>query len=181
MNCEILNIFDFDDTLFRTQNFAIAENLKRSMYEWYDSPQSLSPNFKIAGIENILKKARDPESLNYVITHRTKECKPEILELLAREKCKIKEVITLGRTEEKAQVVKSIILGNIQTKKTIVIYEDSIIELIKYVKSLSELLKFGINIQLVFVDKSRIIKMPWKVIKTLAKSESEDYEKIQLT
>lgn len=163
----ILNIFDFDDTLFRTQNFAIANTKGKTMYEWYDSKESLSPDFNIVGIENIIIKAQQLDSMNFIITHRLVSCKNEIYRLINQYDIVVEDIFFLGRKSKKSNIVNDIIKQN-SNITVINIYEDSLTELIYYSKELilynQEYYFTNILVNFIFVDKTRIINMPFEVL-----------------
>ena len=78
-----INVFDFDETLFRVPGYTCSEAVGKQPYEWFDSPESLAKNFNIRGIENTIERARG-EGLNYLITQRVKACQPRIIEKIGR-------------------------------------------------------------------------------------------------
>jgi hypothetical protein len=148
------------------------------MYEWYDTAESLSSEFNILGIDNIINETKDNRTMNYLVTHRAKACKSEVLRLIVERGCKFDGVFFLGRVQPKAEIVRQLLTDNPNVRQ-LTIYEDSIWELVKYVSSLEDFKKSGYSIALVFVDKSKVITMPWEAIELLRLHSYE--EKIKLS
>ena len=158
-----INIFDFDETLFRVPGYTCSEAVGKQPYEWFDSPESLAKNFNIRGIENTIERARG-EGLNYLITQRVKACQPRIIEMLADHQIRFEKTFFLGRQAEKAEIALDLIR---QTDATsITIFEDSLFEIIKYT---AHFLDAGltIDVDFIFVDKSKIIKIDWDTARSL--------------
>lgn len=158
-----INVFDFDETLFRVPGYTCSEAVGKQPYEWFDSPESLAKNFNIRGIENTIERARG-EGLNYLITQRVKACQPRIIEMLADHQIRFEKTFFLGRQAEKAEIALDLIR---QTDATsITIFEDSLFEIIKYA---AHFLDAGltIDVDFIFVDKSKIIKIDWDTARSL--------------
>jgi hypothetical protein len=169
-NPKHINIFDFDDTMFRTQNFASLEPKGKTMYEWYDSERSLSPDFHIPTIENVVEKTRLNGNPNYLITHRKLVNKEQVLRLLSEQGCNFTEVFFCERDGDKADVLKQILSEN-PTIESVTIYEDSISELTKYAAVLSG---SKLQVTIFFVDKTKIFELPLpaiEIIRHLGKPE----------
>ena len=158
-----INIFDFDDTMFRTQNFASLEPKGMTMYEWYDSERSLSPEFHIPAIENILEKARENGNPNYLITHRKVSNKEQVLRLLSEQGCKFAEVFFCERDLNKADILSKLLAEN-PTIESVTIYEDSISELTKYAAILSG---SKLQVTIFFVDKTKVFELPLSAIEII--------------
>lgn len=165
-----LRIFDFDDTMFRTQNFASLEPKGKTMYEWYDSERSLSEDFHIPSIDNVIEQTQNENDTNYLITHRKLSSRPQVLRLLAEKGCRFNNVFFCERGINKADILKQLIAANPKTEK-ITIYEDSISELVKYAILLSE---SKLQVSIFFVDKTKVFEIPLSAIENirhLGKSE----------
>jgi hypothetical protein len=158
-----INIFDFDETLFRVPGYTCSEAKGKEPYEWFDSPESLDQKFNIRGIQNTLECTKD-NCLNYLITHRVKACQPRVLDLLTEHKIRFDKTFFLGREGEKAELAIDLIREHEAT--SIAIFEDSLFEIIKYT---SWFLDAGLNIAIdfIFVDKSKIIKIDWDSARSL--------------
>ena len=159
-----INIFDFDETLFRVPGYTCSEAKDMSPYEWFDSPESLDRKFNICGISNTIDKVKSSEGcLNYLITHRVKECQEAVMDLLSRNKIKFDETFFLGRETAKSNTLLEIFR---QTDAgSITVYEDSLWEIIKYVKVFIDL---DVTMDFVFVDKSKVITIDWDTACSLA-------------
>ena len=165
-----INIFDFDETLFRVPGYTCSEAKGMEPYQWFDSPESLSKKFNIKGIANTIERTGD-ECLNYLVTHRVKECESAVLDLLAEYNIRFDKTYFLGRGSDKAETVIDLIRTN--EADSITIFEDSLWEIIQYT---SYFLEIGLNrkVDFRFVDKSRVIKIDWASARSLAEfSESE--------
>jgi len=158
-----INIFDFDETLFRVPGYTCSEAKGKSPYEWFDSAESLDRKFNICGIANTIEQAR-ADGLNYLITHRVKACQPKVLDLLAEYKIRFEKTYFLGRAGDKAEIAIDLIRET--EADSITIYEDSLWEIIKYT---SWFLDAGltIDINFIFIDKSRVITIDWDTARSL--------------
>lgn len=169
-----LKIFDFDETLFRVPGYSCTQAIGKTPYEWFDSPKSLDQEeFSIRGIANVLDQARnkgDLGSYTCLVTHRVEECKDQVMSLLDKHNVKMNETYFLGRTSEKSKVVASL-LEKFRNIDRIVIYEDSIWEIMKYVKSFTEtLIARKVEVLFVFVDKAKVFTFDWTTASQLAKT-----------
>jgi hypothetical protein len=165
-----INIFDFDETLFRVPGYTCSEAKGMEPYQWFDSPESLSKKFNIRGIANTIERTGD-DCLNYLVTHRVKECESAVLDLLAEYNIRFDKTYFLGRGSDKAETVIDLI--RTVGAESITIFEDSLWEIIQYT---SYFLDIGLNIKVdfVFIDKSRVIKINLASAKSLAEfAESE--------
>jgi hypothetical protein len=165
-----INIFDFDETLFRVPGYTCSQAKDMSPYEWFDSPESLGRQFNICGISNTIDKVKSTDCcLNYLVTHRVKECQAAVMDLLSVNQIKFDDVFFLGRETAKSDTVIELVR---QTSATsITVYEDSLWEIIKYAKVFSDL---DVTMNFVFVDKSKVITIDWDTACSLADySQSE--------
>ena len=165
-----INIFDFDETLFRVPGYTCSEAKGMEPYQWFDSPESLSKKFNIRGIANTIERTRDG-CLNYLVTHRVTACESAVLDLLAEYNIRFDKTYFLGRGSDKAERVIDLIRTT--GADSITIFEDSLWEIIKYT---SYFLAVGLTskVDFVFVDKSQVIEIDWASARSLAEfSKSE--------
>jgi hypothetical protein len=169
-----INIFDFDETLFRVPGYTSSEAKGLEPYEWFDSPESLSDKFNIRGISNTLDRTKD-DCLNYLITHRVKVCQPRVMEILLENGIKFDKTFFLGREGGKAEVAIELIRQN--EADSITIFEESLWEIIKYT---AWFLDAGLTIKIdfIFIDKSKVIKIDWDTAKTL--EEFSEVERLKI-
>lgn len=169
-----INIFDFDETLFRVPGYTCSEAKGLEPYEWFDSPCSLDKKFNIRGIANTIDRTKE-NCLNYLITHRVKACQQEVLDLLSEYKIEFDHTYFLGRGSDKAEIAIELLRST--GAESLTIFEDSLWEIIKYT---SYFLDIGINadIDFVFVDKSKTIKINWKSARSL--EEFAEVERLKL-
>jgi hypothetical protein len=160
-NVTHINVFDFDETLFRVPGYTCSEAKGKSPYEWFDSPESLSDRFNIRGIKNTIDKTKE-DCHNVLITHRVSATKSRVMEILHENNLMFHEVHFLGRGSQKADVVLDMIRDT--DPKSITIFEDSLWEIICYTAYLldSGINGSGIDIVFYFVDKSKIVKIDWE-------------------
>jgi hypothetical protein len=156
-----INIFDFDETLFRVPNFSTIEAKDKSPYEWYDSKDSLSDHLPIRGILNSINKAREPESINYLVTHRVPHLSEQIEYWSNEFRLNFKNSFFLGRESSKYEPILEILSDN-PNVDTISIYEDSLNQIIEYTNGLRFIQKIkNLNIEFHYIDTSREIIIPW--------------------
>jgi hypothetical protein len=170
-----LNVFDFDETLFRVPNYTVSEAKGIEPYDWFDSAESLDSRFGIRGIANTISKTNEPDSISILVTHRVKECAPRVIELLNENSIEFDELFFLGRGSHKADTVLMAIEGT--SIETITVYEDTLWEILSYVKIFDEA-KISQEVRFVFVDKSKIIYINWP--EALALANSVEHEKLKL-
>lgn len=162
-----INIFDFDETLFRVPGYTCKEAKGITPYEWFDSPESLSSEFNIRAILNTCEQTQEqPDVRSFLITHRVKACQERVLEIL-RDNGSIlfDKTFFLGRESAKADVAIKLIRDH--DASSITIFEDSLWEVIKYTDSFLDA-GLMIDIEFVFVDKSRVITISWETARSLA-------------
>lgn len=173
-----INIFDFDETLFRVPSFSCSEAGKLKPYEWFDDPRSLKEPSRIIPIVNIVERTWNGSGndVNYLITHRVNECKDIVNTLVDGVGCQFEERFFLGRKENKAMKVLEIIDKNPQAT-SLTIYEDSLFEIIEYAAVLEDE-RTNLKIKFVFVDKSKIITLPLKA--AVALCDHENIERLRV-
>ena len=170
-----LNVFDFDDTLFRVPNYTVAEAKGSEPYTWFDSSESLDQRFNIRGISNTVQHTGDIEAVNVLITHRVEECKDRVNELLAETGIEFDESYFLGRGSHKADTVLQI-LERISVE-SITIFEDTLWEVICYARILDSA-KISQTVRFAFVDKSKVIYIEFSEALVLA--NTIEFERLKL-
>ena len=171
-----INIFDFDETLYRVPGFTCSEATGLKPYDWFDSPKSLQPPVHVIPIINVIENTWNKESNNYLITHRVQACKSTILELLEKSGCVFCDTYFLGRGEAKSMKILEI-LDKHPKAKSLTIYEDSLWEIIQYAQVLQDEAS-NLEINFVFVDKSKVIKLSLASVIPLC--DYTDVEKLRI-
>jgi hypothetical protein len=160
-----INVFDFDETLFRVPGYTSEEAKNLTPYEWFDSPTSLDKKFNIRGIGNTIDRTK-MDCHNMLVTHRVPATRARVMEILNRELIKFDEVHFLGRGSQKAETVLDVV--DILSPQSITVYEDSLWEIISYTSYFMDAgIHATINIDFYFVDKSKIVKINWETAKLL--------------
>jgi hypothetical protein len=158
-----LNIFDFDETLFRVPGYVSSEAAGLEPYQWFDSPDSLSQKFPIRGISNTINRTFD-SGLNFLVTHRVKQCQAEVFRLLGEHNIRFDKTYFLGRGSTKGALAVDLIREF--EIESLTIFEDSLWEIIQYTKAFLDA-GLSIDIEFFFVDKSKIIKIDWDSARSL--------------
>lgn len=166
-----LQVFDFDETLFRVPGYVCKEASGMTPYEWFDSKQSLDPSFNIKGIENVIHRAKDPNSINVLITHRVQETQEAVMDLLRSQNLRFDKLHFLGRKGKKVDKVLDMLREDEEITE-LVIFEDSLYQIIEYTSGLRDY-GFIDNVTFVFVDKNKIITFDMTTAR-----EIEDYSNI---
>ena len=169
-----LNIFDFDETLFRVPSYASSEAYGLEPYQWFDSPQSLSQKFPIRGIGNTIERTSDG-CLNFLVTHRVKSCQSEVFRLLGEHDIRFDKTYFLGRGSTKGELAVDLIREF--EIESLTIFEDSLWEIIQYTKAFLDA-GLSIDIEFFFVDKSKIIRIDWDSARSL--EEFSEIERLRI-
>jgi hypothetical protein len=180
MSIKKLQIFDFDETLFRVPSYTDrfkAEKQGLSFpdpYTYYDHPISLNPaenNIQLIGpVYDEWKKGKlDPECMQILITHRVEAVRPEVMDLLEDRQIEFDEYFFLGRASKKTETLKKI-LPTLPELIDIEVYEDSIQQIAQYhdffiyeniarylIRPLGSVPEYNVNITI--VDKSKIYRI----------------------
>jgi len=172
-----INVFDFDETLFRVPGYTSKEAAGLEPYEWFDSPASLDKTFNIRGIQNTIDRTKE-SCHNMLVTHRVAATKTRVMELLSEAGLIFDEVHFLGRGSHKAETVIDAI--RTMEPESISIFEDSLWEIISYT---AHFLDAGLNdgsleIGFYFVDKSKIIRIDWETACLL--EETAEVERLRI-
>ena len=170
-----INVFDFDDTLFRVPNYTASEDKEIEPYAWFDSPRSLSAEFSIRGIKNTIDRTGESGSVNILVTHRVEACQEAVMRTLGKFGIVFDQTFFLGRGSAKADTVMSAIEGT--HIERITVFEDTLWEVMSYASRFDEA-KISQEVEFVFVDKSKIINIDFQTALGLAKSAS--FEKLKL-
>jgi hypothetical protein len=156
-----INIFDFDETLFRVPNYSTREAAGLTPYQWYDSKESLASDLPIRGIENTITEARNESSVNYLVTHRVAGVSDEVVDWCANLGLVFKSMFFLGRGTSKYETIIDLLRAD-PNIRSITIYEDSLNQVIEYVHGLRFLQKSkDLTIDFVYVDTNKVINLRW--------------------
>lgn len=169
-----LNIFDFDETLFRVPSYASSEAAGLEPYQWFDSPDSLDKKFPIRGIGNTIDRTFD-DCLNFLVTHRVKACQAEVFRLLSEHDIRFDKTYFLGRGSTKGELAVDLIREF--EIESLTIFEDSLWEIIQYTKAFLDA-GLSIDIEFFFVDKSKIIRIDWDSARSL--EEFSEIDRIRI-
>lgn len=157
---EHINVFDFDETLFRVPGYTSPEARDMTPYEWFDSPASLAKEFNIKGIANTIEKTKQL-CHNMLITQRVPATRARVMSILEENGIKFDEVHFLGRGSQKAETVLDTI--KILKPKSITIFEDSLWEILSYTSYFLDAgLRGQIHFKFYFVDKSKVMMIDWE-------------------
>ena len=179
-----LQIFDFDETLFRIPNYTVKEATGMTPYEWYDSPLSLSDEFNIHQIDNLINIIKDSgdSTINYIISQRSINCRNKIIEILQKIGIydKIDTIETLGREYDKTGTF-SILMQYVDINAefdSIIIYEDSVWEILKYVRFFKEIEVIPTNLIFKLVSSSKILTIPFDKVSEIESSIIDERIKV---
>ena len=171
-----LQVFDFDDTLFRIPTYTSKTHIEAlgygfgNPYEFYDHEISLDESLHniqlISPVYDAWKEGSEDEScMQLLITHRVEGVRDAVMKVLDARNMHFDKIFILGRVTEKVDSMKEIIkvLPNLET---IEIYEDSIDQIIRYQEfgnSYNNLLYLSkkpyLNIKIYIVDKSKMYRI----------------------
>lgn len=171
-----LQVFDFDDTLFRIPTYTSKIHLEglgytfNDLYEFYDHNISLDEslhNIQLIGpVYDAWKEGKDdPSCMQLLITHRVTAVEEALMKVLDKRDMSFDKIFILSRKTEKVDSMKEVmsILPNLET---IEIYEDSIDQIIRYQENcqrINNLLyidkKPYLNIKIYIVDKSTMYQI----------------------
>ena len=137
-----LQVFDFDDTLFRIPTYTSKTHLEglgfkfNDPYEFYDHNISLDEslhNIQLIGpVYDAWKEGKDdPSCMQILITHRVVAVEEALMKVLDARNMSFDRIFILSRKTEKVDSMKEII-NILPNLKKIEIYEDSIDQIIKY-------------------------------------------------
>lgn len=183
----ILNIFDFDDTLYRIPPHTAAPkdfDISGDVHKWYDHPESLDfTKHRVQLIENIalevMKSHGTLGAHTVLITRRIPEMAASILRVLGRDGIFFNKhyLIGHGPKSAKVDVLAKILSDELhdQTVKEINIYEDSLFQIMQYVEFFENLhYPVRIAVRYFFVDKTHVIQLHSPKGETLSQLQLKD-------
>lgn len=158
-----LQIFDFDDTLFRT-----PPPNPNYIKKWYDLPVSLDPDkYSIHSIDTVAKIARDshgdPKTKQVLITKRVPELTAQILYMLREYSIHLDKYFAIGHEANKPAILADLLSKDYKEIDfdEIEIYEDCLYQMLDY-NQFFEALHYPkpIRVRYFFVDKTHLIEVP---------------------
>lgn len=157
---QVLNVVDFDETLFRVPPFTHAGTEFKKPYEWFDNPKSLNTNlYRLQLIESVLAKLEDKDH-TIILSHRVESTRKAIEAVLDKFNItkKFNNIILCERATEKPQVLLEYLEKVGPTFDKIRIFEDSLVQINRYVNDpyLSKVTK---SIEYWFVDKTELLQI----------------------
>jgi hypothetical protein len=157
---QVLNVVDFDETLFRVPPFTHAGTEFKKPYEWFDNPKSLNTNlYRLQLIESVLAKLEDKDH-TIILSHRVESTRKAIEAVLDKFNItkKFNNIILCERAVEKPQVLLEYLEKVGPTFDKIRIFEDSLVQINRYVNDpyLSKVTK---SIEYWFVDKTELLQI----------------------
>jgi hypothetical protein len=135
-------------------------------YDFYDNHLSLSTglhNIQMISpvFEDWKKASEDPSCRTILITHRIEELRESVMSILHNYEVEFDETYFLGRVTEKRDTLAKEI-ESLPELKDILIYEDSMEQILKYGKLTSSL--EDINVKYYFVDKSKVFELDEAIV-----------------
>jgi hypothetical protein len=157
---QVLNVVDFDETLFRVPPFTHAGTEFKKPYEWFDNPKSLNTNlYRLQLIESVFSKLED-NNHTIILSHRVESTRKAIEAVLDKFNItkKFNNIILCERAVEKPQVLLEYLEKVGPTFDKIRIFEDSLVQINRYVNDpyLSKVTK---SIEYWFVDKTELLQI----------------------
>ena len=157
---KVLNVVDFDETLFRVPPFTHAGTEFKKPYEWFDNPKSLNTNlYRLQLIESVFNKL-DKDHTTIILSHRvaaTRTAMEAVLDNFGITKT-FNQIILCERNTDKPQMLLEYLDKVGPSFDKIRIFEDSLVQIDKYTKDpyLSKITK---SIEYWFVDKTELLQM----------------------
>lgn len=161
---QVLNVVDFDETLFRVPAFTHAGTEFKKPYEWFDNPKSLNTNlYKLQLIESVFNKLHK-NNTTIILSHRveaTRIAMEGVLDKFGINRT-FDEIILCERNTDKPQMLLEYLDKVGPTFDKIRIFEDSLVQIDKYQQNpyLSKLAKV---IEYWFVDKTELLQLDGKI------------------
>lgn len=171
-----LQVFDFDDTLFRIPTYTSKIHLEglgytfNDPYEFYDHNISLDEslhNIQLIGpVYDAWKEGKDdPSCMQILITHRVVAVEEALMKVLDARNMSFDRIFILSRKTEKTVSMQEV-MRTLSNLKTVEIYEDSIDQIIRYqefFQYLNELLYINNKpcpeSKIYIVDKSKMYRI----------------------
>jgi hypothetical protein len=171
-----LQVFDFDDTLFRIPTYTSKIHLEglgytfNDLYEFYDHNISLDEslhNIQLIGpVYDAWKEGKDdPSCIQILITHRVVAVEEALMKVLDARNMSFDRIFILSRKTEKTVSMQEVI-RTLPNLAEVEVYEDSIDQIIRYqefFQYLDELLhinnKKSLESKIYIVDKSKMYRI----------------------
>ena len=157
---QVLNVVDFDETLFRVPPFTHAGTEFKKPYEWFDNPKSLNTNlYRLQLIESVFNKLEKGHT-TIILSHRvetTRKAMEAVLDKFGITKT-FDEIILCERNTDKPQMLLEYLDKVGPNFDKIQIFEDSLVQIDKYVKN-PYLSKITNSIEYWFVDKTELLQI----------------------
>jgi len=160
----IINVYDFDDTLFRipTHIQALDDFKMNHINDWYDHSESMNDEKYhiqcILSVADILKKSySDPNQVNILITRRHQDRREDVLRILKKHDLQFHSVYVIGHDITKPDTLEKFIIENkikVSEIEYVNIYEDSLYQIIDYRNKLTYL-----DFRVFFVDKTHLLEI----------------------
>lgn len=161
---KILNVVDFDETLFRVPAFTHAGTEFKKPYEWFDNPKSLNTNlYRLQLIETVFNHLHK-ENTTIILSHRveaTRKAMEAVLDKFGINK-RFNKIILGERASDKPQILLEYLDEVGPSFDKIRIFEDSLVQLDKYIKN-PYLAKVTSSIEYWFVDKTELLQLDGKI------------------
>lgn len=161
---KILNVVDFDETLFRVPAFTHAGTEFKKPYEWFDNPKSLNTNlYRLQLIETVFNHLHK-ENTTIILSHRveaTRKAMEAVLDKFGISK-RFNKIILGERASDKPQILLEYLDEVGPSFDKIRIFEDSLVQLDKYIKN-PYLAKVTGSIEYWFVDKTELLQLDGKI------------------
>lgn len=157
---QVLNVVDFDETLFRVPPFTHAGTEFKKPYEWFDNPKSLNTNlYRLQLIESVLAKLADFDH-TIILSHRVESTRKAIEAVLDKFNItkKFNSIILCERATEKPQVLLEYLDTIGPSFDKIRIFEDSLVQINRYASD-PYLSKITGSIEYWFVDKTELLQI----------------------
>jgi len=157
---QVLNVVDFDETLFRVPPFTHAGTEFKKPYEWFDNPKSLNTNlYRLQLIESVLAKLEDTDN-TIILSHRVESTRKAIEAVLDKFNItkKFNNIILCERAAEKPQVLLEYLEKIGPNFDKIRIFEDSLVQINRYTSD-PYLPKITKSIEYWFVDKTELLQI----------------------
>ena len=160
-----LNVYDFDDTLFRIpshiqapKDFDISD-----IHYWYDHPRSLDDDQYIIQLirttaDTLYQSYGKLDVKNILITRRIPELEPQIKYLLDKYDLRFDEINLIGHESHKIHsLMRNIKMGT--GLKEVNIYEDSLYQVYEYHAFLNNIADNIMKFNYFFVDKTHLLQV----------------------
>lgn len=161
---QVLNVVDFDETLFRVPPFTHAGTEFKKPYDWFDNPKSLNTNlYRLQLIESVFEKLHENHT-NIILSHRverTRKAMEAVLDKFGISKI-FDKIILCERASDKPQTLLEYLDEVGPSFDKIRIFEDSLVQIDKYSQN-PYLDKVTESIEYWFVDKTELLQVSGKI------------------